>query len=323
MLLIKTFIIFAEIFDNNYMKTDNKTIKIGGMKAWFLAARPKTLTGAIAPVLVGGALALNHSQHITHNSQLTTFLICLLFAILMQIDANFVNDWWDFKKGTDREDRLGPERACAQGWITPDAMKIGIIITTLLSCIVGLSLLCFHQQWELILVGIACVLGCFLYTFKLSYLGFGDVLVLIFFGIIPVGFTYYIITGGEWNMDVTLAGAGMGLITDCLLMVNNYRDYEQDKISGKHTLIVRFGKTFGLMSYLCLALIASSLMLIVLLNNSNLPAACIASCIIVALASKLFMKMKILEGKALNSLLGKTALMIFLYGVIFAVALFM
>lgn len=293
------------------------------MKAWFLAARPKTLTGAIAPVLVGGALALNHSQHITHNSQLIAFLICLLFAILMQIDANFVNDWWDFKKGTDREDRLGPERACAQGWITPEAMKIGIIITTLLSCIVGLSLLCFHQQWELILVGIACVLGCFLYTFKLSYLGFGDVLVLIFFGIIPVGFTYYIITGGEWNMDVTLAGAGMGLITDCLLMVNNYRDYEQDKISGKHTLIVRFGKTFGLMSYLCLALIASSLMFIVLFINGNIVTASIASCIIVALASKLFMKMKILEGKALNSLLGKTALMIFLYGVIFAVALFM
>lgn len=317
-----------QTFLTKFMETNNKTIKVGGIKAWFLASRPKTLTGAIAPVLVGGALAWKESGIdccgcglITHNSQLITFLICLLFAILMQIDANFVNDWWDFKKGTDREDRLGPERACAQGWITPSAMKVGIIITTLLSCIVGLSLLCFHQQWELILVGAACVFGCFLYTFKLSYLGFGDILVLVFFGIIPVGFTYYIMTGGEWSREVTLAGAGMGLITDCLLMVNNYRDYEQDKISGKQTLVVRFGKTFGLTAYYILALIATSLMFIVLFINGNIATACIASCIIAALASKLYLSMKTLEGKSLNSLLGKTALMIFLYGVIFAVTL--
>ena len=123
-------------------------------KAWWLASRPKTLTGAVAPVLVGGAMAiavmatekfgLDYHSGITEApflqwipQMLIPLALCLLFAILMQIDANFINDYFDFKKGADRADRLGPERACAQGWITPRAMQKGIIITTALSCLVG------------------------------------------------------------------------------------------------------------------------------------------------------------------------------------------
>ena len=168
-------------------------VKTNSLKAWFLAARPKTLTGAIAPVLVGAAFAYasSNSQRPTLNCQLSTvncqlllFLLCLLFAIFMQIDANFINDYFDFKKGTDREDRLGPERACAQGWITPRAMQWGVGVMTALSCLVGIAILLVHMQWELLLVGILCVVFCFLYTTRLSYLGWGDLLVLIFFGFI-------------------------------------------------------------------------------------------------------------------------------------------
>lgn len=292
------------------MERNNKNIKVGGIKAWFLASRPKTLTGAIAPVLIGGALGWKDMHDV---SVFAPFAICLLFAILMQIDANFVNDWWDFKKGTDREDRLGPERACAQGWITVGAMKVGIVITTLLSCIIGLLLLYYHQQWELVAVGMACVLGCFLYTLKLSYLGFGDLLVLIFFGIVPVGFTYYVMTDGQWTLDVTLAGIGMGLITDCLLMVNNYRDYAQDKISGKRTLIVRFGRQFGLRAYLVLGLIACALLICVCPLTGWLAAVLVGGLIYL-----IYNKMCKLEGRALNQVLGQTALALFLYGFTFA-----
>lgn len=112
-------------------------------------------------------------------------ILCLLFAWVMQIDSNFVNDYFDCKKGADDETRLGPRRACSQGWITMKAMKIGIAITTLIACIIGLPLV-FYGGIEMVLVGITCVAFCFLYTTSLSYLGLGDVLVLMFFGIVPV-----------------------------------------------------------------------------------------------------------------------------------------
>ena len=115
-------------------------MKTNGLKAWVLAARPKTLTGAVAPVLVGGMLAYTDCVQLERKAWWSG-LLCLLFALIMQIDANMVNDYYDFKKGTDREDRLGPERACAQGWITPRAMRWGIGVVTLLACCIGLILL--------------------------------------------------------------------------------------------------------------------------------------------------------------------------------------
>lgn len=121
--------------------------------------------------------------------QLIPALICCLFAGLMQVAANFINDLFDFLKGTDREDRLGPERACAQGWISAAAMKQGIFITVGPACLIGCTLL-FYAGWELILIGALCVLFAFLYTtgpYPLSYKGWGDVLVIVFFGFVPVG----------------------------------------------------------------------------------------------------------------------------------------
>ena len=157
-------------------------VKTNSLKAWFLAARPVTLTAAAVPVMLGVALAYKDSN--TH-FQWIPALLCLLFAWVMQIDSNLVNDFFDFKHGNDDETRLGPKRACAEGWITMKAMKWGIILTTLLGCAIGLPL-GFYGGREMIIVGICCVLFCFLYTTKLSYLGLGDLLVLVFFGIVPV-----------------------------------------------------------------------------------------------------------------------------------------
>lgn len=291
-------------------------VKKNSLKAWILAARPKTLTGAAAPVLIGGALAWRDTAYLPlERLFFIPFGVCLLFAFLMQIDANFVNDWWDFKKGTDREDRLGPERACAQGWISSKAMLVGIVLTTILACLAGIVLLLWGLQWELLLVGIACVLGCFLYTLKLSYLGLGDLLVIVFFGFVPVGFTYYVITGGGWNLTVTLAGLGMGLITDNLLIVNNYRDVEQDKLSGKKTIVVRFGKKFAENIYLVNGFVSALLMAAININ-ALYPLFFI---LIVFGTLFLYKEMCSLTGKSLNKILGKTALLIFLYGLLSAV----
>ena len=149
-------------------------------KAWLLAARPKTLTAALIPVILGSALAFADRQFQTGEA-----VLCLLFACLMQVAANFINDLFDFRKGSDRSDRLGPQRACAEGWITPHAMTIGIGVVLALACACGLGVLYFawgnlpHGGWELVLLGVLCLLFAFLYTTVLSYKGWGDVLVLV------------------------------------------------------------------------------------------------------------------------------------------------
>jgi 1,4-dihydroxy-2-naphthoate octaprenyltransferase len=298
-------------------------MKTNGLKAWVLAARPKTLTGAVAPVLVGGMLAYTDCVQLERQAWWSGML-CLLFALIMQIDANLVNDYYDFKKGTDREDRLGPERACAQGWITPCAMRWGIAVVTLLACCIGLILLGITMRWELLIVGIACVVGCFIYTLKFSYLGLGDVLVLLFFGLVPVGFTYYVMTGC-WTLTLTIASIGMGLATDNLLMVNNYRDIEQDRLSGKKTIVVRLGKRAALHLYLWLGLVAAMLMVAVELmqvfseGRSWLGIPLVA--VYLGMHISNYQKMRTFTGKALNMVLGKTAAGIFLYAVVFALSL--
>ena len=298
-------------------------MKTNGLKAWVLASRPKTLTGAIAPVLVGGTLAYTDMPHLDLEAWWLGAL-CLLFAVIMQIDANLVNDYFDFKKGTDREDRLGPERACAQGWITPKAMQWGIGLCTFLACVVGLVMLFISQRWVLLIVGIACVIGCFLYTIKFSYLGLGDVLVLLFFGIVPVGFTYLLMVG-NWTLPLTLAAIGMGLATDNLLMVNNYRDIEQDRQSGKKTIVVRMGKQAALQFYLWLGLVAAMLMIAVesilfFCDHRSLIGLPLVTIYPIWHIDN-YKKMRTLTGKALNMVLGKTAAGIFLYAVVFAVSL--
>lgn len=309
-------------------------IKTNSLKAWFLAARPKTLNGAVAPVLVGGMLAMRQlcggfSTFLAQPTYMKVlfavpFLLCVLFAVLMQIDANFINDYFDWKRGTDREDRLGPERACAQGWITPRAMIVGIAVTTILSCLVGLVILLWRQQFELLWVGVACVVFCFLYTLKLSYIGLGDILVVVFFGLVPVGFTYYVITGGDWTTSLTLAAMAVGVVTDNLLIVNNFRDRYQDRISGKRTIIVyllnRFGDAKGeslaRILYICMGLVGALLGIASLLMIGSEFWWLIL--IYIVLHLRLCRRMYTLDGRELNAVLGATALNIFLFGVIYS-----
>ena len=168
---------------------NESNVTTNSLKAWFLAARPKTLPGAAVPVMIGIASAISQYGDAV---RVGAAVLCMLFALVMQIDANFVNDYFDFMKGTDDEKRLGPKRACAQGWITAVAMRRGLLYTTLLACVIGLPLV-YYGGWEMILIGFACVVFCFLYTISFSYLGLGDVLVLVFFGLVPVCMTYWLV----------------------------------------------------------------------------------------------------------------------------------
>ena len=145
-------------------------------KAWWLAARPKTLSGAAVPVMIGIASAIaDSSLYEAYSFNWTAAILCAAFAMIMQIDANFINDFFDYVKGTDdTETRLGPRRACAQGWVSIDRMKHAIALTTCIACLVGLPLV-IYGGLEMILIGIVCVVFCFLYTTSLSYMGLGDV----------------------------------------------------------------------------------------------------------------------------------------------------
>ena len=130
----------------------------------------------MVPVMIGTTWAWKLSGG--ENFRVVPAILCFLFAFLMQIDSNFINDYFDCLKGNDdRATRLGPKRACSEGWITLPAMRIGLVITSLLASLVGIPLI-FFGGWEMILVGVACVLFAFLYTTYFSYLGLGDVLVL-------------------------------------------------------------------------------------------------------------------------------------------------
>ena len=299
---------------------DEKNIKQDSWQAWLLAARPKTLTGAMVPVMIGLALAWTDGKEYGDDVFNTVAaILCALFAMIMQIDANFINDFYDYAKGNDdAETRLGPLRACTQGWVKRDSMKKAIASTTILACLVGLPLV-YYGGLEMILIGLLCVVFCFLYTTHLSYIGLGDVLVLVFFGIVPVCITYYIqLHTMTW--EVFLASIACGLVIDGLLMVNNYRDRENDERDGKRTLVVEIGEKSAERFYLCLGITAVLLGTTFWVNGHVL--AFVLPVLYLLLHTFTWLKMKrINHGKELNICLEETARNMLVYGLCVSIGL--
>jgi 1,4-dihydroxy-2-naphthoate octaprenyltransferase len=224
-------------------------------KLWIAAARPKTLTASVSPVLVACALAYRAGT-----LKWIPAILCLSVAFFAQIAANFANDYFDFKKGADTPERLGQPRAVASGWITPGAMLKGALITLGAACLCGCGLL-FFSEWWLIFVGIAIVAGVITYSagpYPLAYNGWGDICVLVFYGVVPLCFTYYV-CAGEFTLTVLLLSLAMGFISTNILVVNNYRDFQQDRAAGKRTSTVIFGLKFGRVLYLVNAILAVTL----------------------------------------------------------------
>ena len=282
-------------------------IETNGIKVWLLAARPKTLTGALAPVIVGLSAAWAQRGSLDWRPA----ILCALFALLMQVDANLLNDYLDFHDGIDKEDRLGPERACQQGWITPRAMRLGIGLVTLVACLTGLPLV-WWGGWWMVSIGAACVIGCALYS-TLARLALGDILVVAFFGIVPVCATYYLQDNSQFiihNAQLWGAALAMGLVTDCLLLVNNYRDRDTDLRVGKHTIPNIIGPNATLMLYAVIGIVAVGLVF----SQTRLP--------ILYLPINFFLVHRlhtIRQGRQLNQVLGQTAMSILLFALLYSI----
>ena len=300
-------------------------VKTNSVKAWLLATRPKKLSAAAVPVMIGTAFAWRNTSE---QFNWIPAILCLLFAWIMQIDSNLVNDYFDFKKGNDDETRLGPKRACSEGWITSDAMVWGILITTLLGCMTGIPLI-LYGGLEMVMVGIACVVFCFLYTTLFSYHGLGDILVLLFFGIIPVCCTYYVCMPLHQQIptgEVIASSIACGLAIDALLIVNNYRDIDNDRSNGKITLAVRLGESKTRRLYESIGYIAAGIMIIRVFFDSYQTDKLIPTyalyLIYIILHRQSYQEMKrINKGAKLNQVLGLTARNILVFGLLSVAAI--
>ena len=295
------------------------------LQKWMLASRPKTLPAAIIPVAVGGALAAAMEAF-----YFTPWLICLLFALLIQIGTNFANDYYDHQKGADDHRRIGPMRAVASGWISPGTMRNAMMLTFLAAFVLG-CLLVPYGGWWLILVGVVSILCGIAYTggpYPLGYNGLGDIFVFIFFGWVATGCTFYVQTGSfifqhgllSGTTWILLAGSVPGALATNLLVVNNVRDAPLDREAGKRTLVVRFGRKFGIMEYLVMSLITIGIPVVFAAVGK------LHGCYLVVLLLPLFARTVYRLDHAVdrityNSLLGTTALLLLLGGGLFTVGL--
>jgi 1,4-dihydroxy-2-naphthoate octaprenyltransferase len=219
-------------------------------RIWLAAARPRTLPAAVAPVLVGSALAGHDGGF-----NAAAAALCLAFALLVQIGTNFANDYYDFVRGADTVHRVGPTRAVAAGLVAPRTMHRAMLLVFALAVLVGLGLLAHGGPW-LIVVGVASIASGIGYTggpYPLGYHGWGDVFVFLFFGLVAVMATYAV-QAGHLSAASVPAAAAVGLLAANVLLVNNYRDLETDAVAGKRTLVVRFGRRWARAQHaLCLA----------------------------------------------------------------------
>lgn len=218
---------------------------------WWMAIRPRTLPAAASGVIMGSALAWRDGI-----VRPDVFIVCLLVALLLQIGSNLANDVFDFERGTDTAERMGPTRVTQAGLLTPSQVKTGMAVVFGLAAVLGLYL-AWIGGWVIIVIGIAAILSAIAYTggpFPLGYYGLGDLFVFLFFGLAAVAGTYYIhagsVSAAAWWMTIP-----PGLIITAILVVNNLRDLENDRKAGKHTLAVRLGERGTKVQYIfCMAI---------------------------------------------------------------------
>jgi 1,4-dihydroxy-2-naphthoate octaprenyltransferase len=212
------------------------------VNSWLLAARPKTLSAAVVPVWIGTALAAHEPTAITW----WVFACALAGALFIQIATNFINDALDFKKGADTSERLGPIRVTSAGLLSAESVMRGAWICLILAALCGIPLL-LRGGWPMLAIGLASIAMAYAYTggpYPLAYHGLGELFVVIFFGLIAVGGTFYA-HSLQWTQSALLAGFAAGSLATVLLVINNLRDIDSDRRSNKRTLAVRFGETFA------------------------------------------------------------------------------
>jgi len=283
------------------------------IKTWLLASRPKTLLAAFVPVAIGGVMAARDGAF-----HLFACAAALFGAVFIQIGTNFFNDYADAKQGADTEDRKGPTRAVASGLISSRQMLVTSCFMFALSALCCVYMV-MRTDWRLALLGAASIACGFWYTagrYSLAYLGLGDLFVILFFGPVAVGGTYFVQADALPDY-VLIAGLAPGLIATGLLAINNLRDIDEDRLAHKHTLAVRLGAGFARWEYLLCVAGGIAIPLILAVLGKGPWLACVALLMLLpclAITRSLF---RGTAGKALNPLLGKTAGILLGYGLLF------
>ncbi len=326
---------------------ESPRIKQNSWKAIVKGARLETLPGAAVPVIIAIALAagdMYRSGNIS-NFQIIPAILCFLFAEIMQINANYINDYFDFKGGHDSNARQGNDRVATKGWMTMPFMRKVIIATNIIAAVVGLLILFFlaspHDELRIsnyyalnftnhpilipnyalfIAVGAICMTFSLLYTTLFSKKALGDVLVLVFFGIVPVCVTYYVLTG-TCNWYVFAASLACGFEIDSMLVINNFRDHDEDLQTGKHTLSHILGRKRMLQFYLAIGFICAGLGYICY-SRYGYSMAFNLQIIYLLAHMRIYNTMKaIWQGPELNKQLAANGKNILLYGILIAVGI--
>ncbi len=242
----------SEFYDSELRSLTTPYQPSSQFQVWILAARPKTLPAAAAPVVVGTAVAIGEQVFRPGPA-----LVALLGALLLQIGANFANDLFDYQKGADTSGRLGPLRVTQAGLLTPHQVLVGMGVTFGLAALAGLYLV-IVGGWPILVIGLLSIAAAVAYTggpFPLGYKGLGDLFVFIFFGLAAVCGTYYV-QAGTVSPVAVWAAVPMGALVVNILVVNNLRDIETDRAAGKKTLAVRLGAGGARAEYLLLLAVA-------------------------------------------------------------------
>lgn len=285
-------------------------------RAWLLATRPKTLPAAIVPPLVGSALALADSVFAT-GAALAAFLV----SLLLQIGANLANDVFDFRRGADTPNRLGPTRVTQSGLIAPERVLAATVGVVAAAVVPGLYLV-LRGGWPILTLGLLAIVATFAYTggpFPLGYNGLGEVFVLLFFGVVAVAGTYYVQAGTLTGFALA-ASLPVGCLVTAILVVNNLRDLEGDRAAGKRTLAVRFGRRATQAEYAGLVAVPYLLLPLFWLVGSLSPWWWLPW-LTLPLAVVLVRRVYAETGAALNGVLAGTARLHLLFGALFATSI--
>ena len=291
------------------------------LKIWIEALRLRTLPVSLSGVVIAVALAYYRGC-----LRWTPPVLCLLFALLAQIVSNLANEYYDYLRGADKKGRVGPRRGVTEGDIKPDTLKWVTVCTLAAACAVGCGLL-FYGPWWLLVVGVVIALAALAYSagpYPLSYHGLGEAAVFVFFGLVPVNLTYFI-QSGAFDAIVVFASISIGLMGVNVLLVNNYRDMEDDIDAGKHTSVVIFGRKLAATAYLINGFVAVSILspLWVRLTLFSSWLCLVPAVVYLAIHTANWWKLCHSTGAALNPLLGATARAMLLFTALLAVALVM
>lgn len=283
---------------------------------WLLAARPRTLPAAAAPVLVGCAVAAYEGVF-----RPLPALAAFLVGLLLQIGANISNDYFDFKKGADTSERVGPLRVTQAGLLAPQQVIGGMAAVFGAAALIGIYLIWVAGLPALVL-GVVAILSALAYTggpYPLAYHGWGEVFVLLFFGLAAVCGTYFV-QAGTLSMMAVWSSLPVGLLAMAILTVNNLRDIATDRASGKNTLAVRLGERGTVLEYGLWVGLAYG-MVVVGVVLAVLPVAVLLSLLGLPLAVRLIKQVARTRGRALNALLAKTGQLELLFAVMYAIGL--